>query len=50
MDQQAKYILAQNDDIQYIVAALGSTEFVHPLPTATNLTLFDQLFDELRLY
>jgi hypothetical protein len=47
-DQQTKYILAQNDVVQYTVAALGSTEFVEPQPTATNLILFDQLFDELK--
>jgi hypothetical protein len=47
-DQQTKYILAQNDVVQYTVAALGSTEFVDPHPTATNLVLFDQLFDELK--
>ena len=32
----------------YAVAALGSNEFVEPLPTATNLILYDQLFDELK--
>jgi hypothetical protein len=47
-DQQTKYILAQNHVIQYTVAALRSTEFVDPPPTATNLILFDQIFDELK--
>jgi hypothetical protein len=47
-DQQTKYILAQNDVVQYTVAALGSAEFVETQPTATNLILFDQLFDELK--
>jgi hypothetical protein len=47
-DQQTKYILAQNDVVQCTVAALGSTEFVEPHPTSTNLILFDQLFDELK--
>jgi hypothetical protein len=46
-DQQTKYILAQND-VQYTVGALGSTVFVDPHPTATNLILFDQLFNELK--
>jgi hypothetical protein len=43
-DRQTKYFFAQND-VRYTVAALGSTEFVEPHPTATNLILFDQLFD-----
>jgi hypothetical protein len=47
-DHQTKYILAQNDVIQYTVAALGSTQFVDPPPIATNHILFDQLFDELK--
>jgi hypothetical protein len=47
-DQQAKFILAQHDVVQYTVAALESTEFVDPLSNATNLILFDQLFDELK--
>ena len=32
------------------VAALGSNEFVEPPPTATNLILYDQFFDELNIY
>jgi hypothetical protein len=40
-DKQTMYILAQNDVVQYTVAALGSTEFVEPTPNATNLMLFD---------
>jgi hypothetical protein len=44
-DQQTKYILAQNDVLQYTVAAQGSTEYVEPHPTATNFLLFDRLFD-----
>jgi hypothetical protein len=47
-DQQTKYILAQNDVVQFTVAALGSTEFVESYPTATNLVLFNQHFDELK--
>jgi hypothetical protein len=47
-DQQTKYILAQIDVIQYTVAALGSTQFVDPPPTATTLILFNQLFDILK--
>jgi hypothetical protein len=47
-DQQTKYILSQNDVVQCTVAALGSTKFVDPHPTATNLILFDQLFDKLK--
>jgi hypothetical protein len=47
-DQQTKYILAQNDVIQYTVAALGSNQFVDPSPTATNFILFDQLFYEMK--
>jgi hypothetical protein len=48
IDQQNKYILAQNDVVQYTVTALGSTQFVDPPPMASNLILFDQLFDELK--
>ena len=47
-DHQTKYILAQNDVMAYAVAALGWIEFVEPPPTATNLILYDQLFDELK--
>ena len=47
-DHQTKYILAQNDVMAYAVAALGSIEFVELPPTATNLILYDQLFDELK--
>jgi hypothetical protein len=47
-DQHTKYILAQNDFVQYTVAALGTTEFFESHPTATNLIIFDQLFDELK--
>ena len=32
----------------YAVPALGSTEFVGPSPTATNLNLHDELFDEFK--
>ena len=46
--QQTKYILLQNDVMAYAFAALGSIEFVEPPPTATNLILYDQLFDELK--
>jgi hypothetical protein len=46
-DQQTKYILSQNDVVQYTIAALWSTEFDEPHPTVTNLVLFDQLFDEM---
>jgi CMP-N-acetylneuraminic acid synthetase len=47
-DQQTNYIHAQNNVVQYTVAALGHTEFAEPYPTATNLVLFDQLFDEMK--
>ena len=47
-DQQTTYILAQNDVISYVIAALGSADFVDPPPTASNLILYDQLFDELK--
>jgi hypothetical protein len=41
-NQQIKYIIAQNDVVQYTVAVFVSTEFVDPHPTATNLIFFDQ--------
>jgi hypothetical protein len=47
-DQQAKYILAQQDVVQCTVAAMGSAEFVDRHPNSTNLILFDRLFDELK--
>ena len=48
-DQKIKYILAQNNVIAYVIAALGWTEFVDPLPTSSNHILYDRLFDELKI-
>ena len=48
-DQQIKYILVQNNVIAYVIAALGWTEFVDPLPTSSNHILYDRLFDELKI-
>jgi predicted nucleotidyltransferase len=47
-DQQANYILIQNNVIQYTVTMLGSTECVDTPPKSNNLIIFDQLFDELK--
>jgi hypothetical protein len=47
--RQIKYILAQNNVIAYVIAALGWTEFVDPLPTSSNHILYDRLFDELKI-
>jgi hypothetical protein len=41
-----QYILAENDVMAYVIAALGSTEFVDCPPTANNLILYDQFFNE----
>ena len=47
-DQQTRYILPQNDVMAYVIAALGSTEFVDLPLTANNIILHDQLFEELK--
>jgi hypothetical protein len=48
MAQQTKCIPAQNNVIAYVIAALGSTEFIYPPPKTSNLILHDQLFDEFK--
>jgi hypothetical protein len=48
-DQLAKYILAQHDVVQHTVAALGFTDYVDPHRNASNLILFDQPFEELKI-
>jgi hypothetical protein len=47
-DQLTKNILAHNDVMAFVIAALGWTEFVDAPPTASNLILCGQLFDELK--
>ena len=42
------YILAQNYVIAYVIAALRSTKFVDPPPSASNHILYDQHFDDLK--
>jgi hypothetical protein len=45
---QTKYILARDEFRAYVIAALGSTEFVEPQPAVCGLIPYDQLFDELK--
>jgi hypothetical protein len=40
-DQQTKCIVAQNDVMAYVIAALDSTEFVESPPNDSNLILYD---------
>jgi hypothetical protein len=46
--RKTNYILARYDVRAYALAALGSSEFLEPNPTATGLIPYDQLFDELK--
>jgi hypothetical protein len=46
--QQTWYILARDDVMAYAIAALRSSEFVETQSAVCLLTLYDQLFDELK--
>jgi hypothetical protein len=41
-DQQNKYILARNDVMAFVVAAVGSVEFVDTTSNDAGLILYDQ--------
>ena len=47
-DQQTKYILAQKGCHGLCRCCVGTIEFVEPPPTASNLILYDQMFDKLK--
>ena len=47
--QQAQYILAQTDVTAFVIAALGSIEFVEPPYTTAGPIPYGQLFDELKV-
>ena len=47
--QQAQYILAQTDVTAFVIAALGSIDFVEPPHTTAGLIPYGQLFNELKV-